>query len=378
MKEVDIRRKAIEELTNTNLKGIGDFSISPDSADGNIENMIGAVQVPIGIAGPLKVNGELAKGEYYIPLATTEGALVASVNRGCSVITASKGANTWVFKDKMTRAPAIRTKGIAETKLLLDWIKLNFEQIKQKAEKTTLFGKLIQIVPHIAGNTIFLRFEYTTGDAMGMNMVTIATDEAVKLIAEKTNTELIALSGNMCADKKPAWLNSIEGRGKSVVVEVIIPEKLVKSKLKTTPSSFIEVVHRKISIGSALAGSLGFNAHVANVIAGIFIATGQDAAHVVEASNAITTAEIVQGNKLYVSVTLPSLLVGTIGGGTGLKTQNECLNILGVAGGADFPGENAKKFAEIVAAAVLAGEISLIAALSTGDLAKAHQRLART
>lgn len=374
---IELRRAAVSELAGVSLRHICQFSFDAETATKhNIENMIGAVQVPLGAAGPLCVHGEYAEGEFFIPLATTEGALVASVNRGCSIITACGGANVRIFDNKMTRAPVFKAKDIIGAKRLVDWIHLNFQAIKEKAEATTRFGKLIEIQPYVSGRSVYLRFSYDTKDAMGMNMVTIATDAAADLILAENEVELVALSGNMCSDKKPAAINAVTGRGKTVSADVMLSREIIIEKLKTTPEKMFEVNYRKNLLGSARAGSFGFNAHAANIVAAMFIACGQDAAHVVEASNAITMMEMTDEG-LYCSVTLPSLNVGTVGGGTGLGTQLECLNILGVAGAGDPPGGNSKKLAEIIAAAVLAGEISLVGALSARHLAKAHAELGR-
>ncbi len=376
---IELRRAAVSEQAGTHLQHIAHFSFDAENATKrNIENMIGAVQVPLGAAGPLCVHGEYAEGEFYIPLATTEGALVASVNRGCSLITACGGASVRIFDDKMTRAPVFRAKDVIGARRLVDWVKApsNFQRIKEKAESTTRFGKLIDIQPFVSGRSVYLRFSYDTKDAMGMNMVTIATDAAVDLILYENDVELVALSGNMCTDKKPAAINAVMGRGKTVSADVNLNIELIKEKLKTTPEKMHEVNYRKNILGSARAGSFGFNAQAANIAAAIFIACGQDAAHVVEASNAVTMMEITEDG-LYCAVTLPSLNVGTVGGGTQLGTQQECLNILGAAGAGDPPGGNSKKLAEIIAAAVLAGEISLVGALAAGHLAKAHAELGR-
>ncbi len=374
---IELRRAAISELTGINFKHIDKFSFDVENVTKrNIENMIGAVQVPLGVAGPLRVNGEYANGDYYIPLATTEGALVASADRGCSSITACGGANARIFKDGMTRAPVFRTNDIIGAKKLVDWVHANFLRIKEKAEKTSRFARMLAVEPFVAGRNVYLRFAYDTRDAMGMNMVTIATDAAVDLILAENDVELIALSGNMCTDKKPAAINVIMGRGKTVSADVFLSRDIILGKLKTTPEKMAEVNYRKNLLGSARAGSLGFNAHAANIAAALFIACGQDAAHVVEASYAITMMELAEEG-LYCSVTLPSLPVGTVGGGTGIGAQQECLGMLGVAGAGDPPGTNAKKLAEITAAAILAGEVSLVAALAARHLAKAHAALGR-
>ncbi len=377
---VKLRRLAIQEFAKLEFENIQNFSLDVEVASKkNIENMIGAVQIPLGVAGLLKVNGEYANSRYYIPLATTEGALVASVNRGCSVITKSGGANVRVFEDEMTRAPVFKLDSLERAKKFYEWVKCPeiFEQMKVVAEKTTRFGKLLSVKPFVTGTYVYLRFSYDTKDAMGMNMVTIATDAVMHLIEDEFGAHPVTLSGNMCTDKKPASISTILGRGKTVVAEVTIPKEVVKETLKCTPESMFEVNYSKNLLGSARAGALGFNAHSANIIAAIYLACGQDVAHVVEGSTAITSMELTKYEEIHCTVTLPALPVGTVGGGTGLGTQRDCLNILGVAGAGDVPGTNSKKFAEIVASAVLAGEVNLIGAQAAGHLARAHAQLGR-
>lgn len=371
---IDIRRKFIEETTNTKLNTISNYTLDMESASKkNIENPIGTIQIPIGVAGPLKINGEYTENkDFYVPLATSEGALVASVNRGCSTITEAGGVNARVIDDKMTRAPVIKAKSGVQAIEIKKWFEDNFQKLKKIAESTTNHGKLLKIDPIlVVGNYIYPRFVYSTGDSMGMNMVTIATEKVLELLLNETDVQLIALSGNACVDKKPSSINLVEGRGKTVVADIIIPEEIVKNKLKTTAEAIVEVNTAKNLIGSAISGSMGFNAHYANMIGAIFLATGQDIAHVVEGSLGITTAEDRDGD-LYFSVTMPDLPIATIGGGTSLKTANESLEILGVAGSG-----NVKKFAEIVIATVLAGELSLMGALAAGHLARAHKELGR-
>ncbi len=378
---VTIRRCAIEERVDVRFEHVQNYSIDADVVTKrNIENMIGAIQVPLGVAGPVKVNGEFASDEFYLPFATTEGALVASVNRGCSVITKAGGANVRIFQDEMTRAPVFKLENVARTREFVDWVKKPeiFKQMQEKAGETTHFGELLRVDPYVAGNTVYLRFAYDTKDAMGMNMVTIATEAVVDLIVDEFGADPISLSGNMCTDKKPAAINTIQGRGKTVVAEATIPKDMVTARLRSTPEAMVDVNYRKNLLGSARAGALGFNAHAANIIAAMFLACGQDAAHVVEGSTAITTMELTKYGDLYCAVTLPALPVGTVGGGTGIGTQRDCLNLLGVAGAGDPPGANSKKLAEIVAVGVLAGELSLIGAQAAGHLARAHAELGRS
>jgi hydroxymethylglutaryl-CoA reductase (NADPH) len=374
---VQVRREFIEQETGIQLPVIGSFTIAADrAATRNCENMIGAVQVPVGVAGPLLVRGEYAHGSYYVPLATTEGALVASVNRGCNAIGRAGGAETRIIRDGMTRAPVFAARDIPHAKAVCDWVLSHKTEIAEAAESTTSHGKLTGITTSIGGTSVFVRMEFDTKDAMGMNMVTIASSKAAEIISAATGARLIALSGNMCTDKKPAAINMVLGRGRSVAAGVFLPDPLIREVLKTDARTLADVNTRKNLVGSARAGSFGFNAHAANIIAAIFIACGQDPAHVVEGSLAMTTVDLVDDG-VYVAVTLPSLPVGTVGGGTAIDTQKECLRLLGVDGGGDPPGTHARTFAEIIAGAVLAGELSLIGALGAQHLARAHQKLSR-
>jgi hydroxymethylglutaryl-CoA reductase (NADPH) len=369
----DIRLSFIEEISNTKLKNLAHYSLNMDEAlKKNIENPIGTIQIPVGLAGPLKLNGEHAYGDFYVPLATSEGALVASVNRGCSAITEAGGATVRIADDKMTRGPVIKAKSVDEALKIKKWISDHFKELKKAAEVTTRHGKLLKIDPiAVVGRYLYPRFVFKTGDSMGMNMVTIATDNALNLLTHKTGAHVIALSGNYCVDKKPSNLNMIQGRGKSLIAEAMMPQKIVEKRLKTTTEAIVEVNTSKNLIGSAISGSMGYNAQYANMIGALFLATGQDEAHIVEGSLGITTAENVNGD-LYFSVNLPDVPLATIGGGTRLETARECLEIMGVYGSGKVG-----KFAEIVAGTVLAGEISLIGALAAGHLARAHKELGR-
>jgi hydroxymethylglutaryl-CoA reductase (NADPH) len=373
------RRRFLERKLNISLSGIASTILDFEELYGyNIENAIGAIQIPVGIVGPLRVNGDYAKGDFYVPLATTEGALVASVNRGAKAVTASGGAYVKVLKDGMTRAPLIWTPSVVEAVRFVEWVKANMEVLRGKVSEVTRHGRLLDLQPFIVGNLVWLRFIYSTGDAMGMNMATIASDRICSYIEQSYDGEArcISLSGNMCVDKKPAIINRLLGRGKYVVAEALIPASVAESVLKARIDLIHYINQAKNLLGSGVAGSVSFNAHYANIIAAIFIATGQDVAQVVESSMGFTWTEL-RGDSLYISVTLPSLEVGTVGGGTRLRTQREALSIMGVAGGGDPPGVNALKFAEIVAATVLAGELNLLAALASGHLARAHEKLGR-
>jgi hydroxymethylglutaryl-CoA reductase (NADPH) len=370
-KSVSERRKAFEKLLKIKLDGIGSFSLDESVASSrNCENMIGASQIPMGIAGPVKIN----KKSYFVPLATTEGALVASVSRGCKAITLSGGTNVISEKVGVTRGPVFRTGGINEAQHFLGWLTKHFKELALQTSKTSPHTKLLKINPQILGKNVYVRFSFDTEDAMGMNMATIASQAMADFIEAETKVKCLSISGNYCIDKKASWLNFIEGRGFKVWAEVTLSKKVLREVLKTNAKKFFDVWQAKCIMGSILSGSMGFNAQFANVVAAIFLATGQDPAHIVEGSLGITNAEIM-GENLYVNVYLPDLPVGTVGGGTGLATQAEALSILGIAGG--NKGKNAEKLAQIVGGTVLAGEISLLASLSEGTLVAAHRKLGR-
>ncbi|WP_226023093.1 hydroxymethylglutaryl-CoA reductase (NADPH) [Halomicrobium salinisoli] len=370
------RRRLLAEETGADLDAVGEYTFDAAEAEANVENMVGAAQIPMGVVGPLPVDGSAAEGEHYLPLATTEGALLASVNRGASTIRTAGGATAEVLKSGMTRAPVFKVDDVRAAGEVSGWVRENVDRLAEAAEATTSHGELQDVTPYVVGDNVFLRFAYDTKDAMGMNMATIATEAACEVIEAETPADLVALSGNLCNDKKPAAINAIEGRGRTVAADVLIPHEQVEEGLDTTTEAIVEANTRKNLIGSAKAGALGFNAHAANVVAAAFLATGQDAAQVVEGANAMTTVDEREAG-LYASVTLPSLEVGTVGGGTSLPTQSEGLDVLGYGGGGDPPGSNADALAEVIAAGALAGELSLLAALSSRHLSSAHADLGR-
>lgn len=360
-----VRREALEKELGVPVPNIGSFTLDESVAGSrNCENMIGVTQVPVGIAGPLRIESK----EYYLPLATTEGALVASINRGCKAITQSGGAMVVSHRVGATRGPVFKVKNLSENSKLFDFLETHKDNFDRIARTTSKHIALTNVETNSLGLYRFVRFIFDTQDAMGLNMVTIATSEIVKFIEHQTGAVCTSLSGNYCVDKKPSWLNFTKNRGFEVWAEVVLPKDVVSGVLDTTSQKFYETWLSKCMYGSAMSGSMGFNAQYANVLAAVFIATGQDPAHVAECSIGITTAEI-QGEDLYVSIYLPDLMVGIVGGGTGLATQKEALSIIGA--------QTSQEFAEVVGAAVLAGEISLLASLAEGTLVRAHQKLAR-
>lgn len=377
------RRVALETETGVRMPAIGTFVLDESTASTrNCENMIGAIQVPVGVAGPLAVRRFMPKDErkdYYIPLATTEGALIASVNRGCKAISEAGGAIVDSYRVGATRGPVFRVSGLEENSRLRTFLKQRFTDLQSVTKATSGHITLLKCFSRGIGRYRYVRFVFNTQDAMGMNMVTVATDSLVGFIEKETGIRCLSVAGNYDIDKKPAWLNIIEGRGIQAWAEAVIPEKILETVLKTTAQRVFDVWLSKCMLGSMMAGSMAFNAHTANIIAALFLATGQDMAHISEGSLGVTTTEVLIGNdgsrSLYISIHLPDLMVGTVGGGTHLATQYEALSLLGVAGGDD--GAHALCLAEITGAAVLAGELSLLSSLEEGTLAKAHQKLGR-
>jgi hydroxymethylglutaryl-CoA reductase (NADPH) len=374
-----IRRRALELMTQTSLPHIAHHSLDVRRASHrNCENFFGVAQIPMGIVGPLRVRGKHLDGDVWVPLATTEAALVASTNRGCAALREAGGAVVRAEDVGMTRAPVFRTSGIVQTQQFLQWIVDHGEELRQLTQATSRFLHLLEVRPYAFGTTVFLRFRFDAGDAMGMNMATIACDRAVnELIEPATGVPCVALSGNYCVDKKPAAINWHEGRGKRIYAEILLDASTLHHSLKTSARDLVEAQYRKNLLGSIAAGSLGFNAHYANVLAAFFIATGQDPAHVVEGSLGVTCIEARGPDSVFASVYLPDVPLGAIGGGTQLDTQREALAMLGVFPDPERPGAAAMRLAEIVGAVVLAGELSLMAAFTSQDLARAHEKLAR-
>jgi len=340
------------------------------------ENVVGYMPVPVGVVGPLNLDGR----SLHIPMATTEGCLVASTNRGCRALQGC-GVTTAVTYDGMTRGPVVRFPCMSRATDAMNWMdkRSNFESIKAHFDSTSRFARLQRLHVRVAGRMLYIRFVAKSGDAMGMNMLSKATEFAInRMLDVFPDMEIVSLSGNFCTDKKPAAVNWVEGRGKSVVAEAIVPAHIIKTVLKTSTSALVDLNISKNLVGSSMAGSIGgFNAHAANIITAIYIATGQDAAQNVGSSNCITLMEPWgdNGEDLYMTCSMPSIEVGTVGGGTVLPAQSSCLEMLGVKGPhPSMPGENASQLARIVCATVLAGELSLMSALAAGHLVRSHLR----
>ena len=388
-KAVRIRRGWLEQSAGVSAAGLPHASSFDAGAFyGSVlgacaEMVIGYVPIPVGVAGPLLLNG----ASYQVPMATVEGTLIASTRRGCKAITEAGGASAAVLQQGMTRAPVLQFPSAMRAAAFKAWLEApeNAAAAKASFESTTRFGKLNSVRVTVAGRYAYARFACATGDAMGMNMVSKGVNAVLEWLQQGSerfpDMEVLGLSGNLCCDKKPAAVNWIEGRGCSVVVEATIPGALVTRVLKTTVEAVCELNTAKNLIGSAMAGMSagGYNAHAANIVTAIYIACGQDPAQNVESSNCITLLQPANGGAdLHVSCTMPSIEVGTVGGGTHLAAQKACLGLLSAAGAAsDAPGANAKQLAMVVAATVMAGELSLLSALSAGHLVKAHMKLNR-
>ena len=366
------RRAFLRERTGVDLKHVSQYSFDPSVLPGNIEHFTGVAQVPIGVAGPLLINGEHAQGEFYVPLATAEGTLVASYNRGMKTLREAGGVKTTILDDAMQRAPAFVFEDAREARAFGEWLTEHFAEIKQAAETTTRSGRLRDIEQYSASRILFTRFDYTTGDAAGQNLTSKATAAACAWIT--SNYEGITnfyLESNFATDKKSSQVNVLRTRGKRVVAEVTIPAALIEEHMHTSSDKLFRA--RQVSnLGGFMSGVNNNGLQSANGIAALFIATGQDAANVAESSAALGFSELLPNGDYYGSITLPSLIVGTYGGGTGLATQRECLELLGCYGTGKV-----RKLAEIVAATVLCGELSLGWAILAEEWVRAHDRFGR-
>lgn len=341
--------------------------------ENNIENFIGTVKVPVGLAGPLRVNGLFAQGDYYIPLATTEAALVASYHRGSILITEAGGCTACLISEGVCRAPGFAFESIRDVGIFVKWCIDNISQFQTVAESTTKYGKLKDVQIMVEGNHVYLIFEYTTGDASGQNMVTISTEAALNYILQNSPVKPnhYFIEANMSGDKKASTQSFQTVRGKKVTAEVQLSKELIKKYLHTTPEKMVKLWYMT-AMGGVLSGTIGIQGHYANGLTALYLACGQDVACVAESAVGITRFEITTEGNLYVSVTLPNLMVGSVGGGTQLPSQLANLNIMGMSGAG-----KAKALAEICASVALAGELSITGAISAQHFTRAHQRLAR-
>ena len=346
----------------------------PDTLKGNIEQYIGMTKIPTGIIGPILVQGKYAKGDFYVPMATSEGALISSYNRGAKATRESGGVVSICLLEAIQRAPSFKFQTLIEATEFAIWVQYYIPLFKEIVKKTSRFAVLTDLKINIEGNVVILIFEYSTGEAAGQNMVTICTNAICNYIIDQSPIAPIIwfIEGNFSGDKKATVTALNHVRGKKVSAESIIPNKIIRETLNTTSSKIAQYWITSV-IGTVQSGGIGLQGHFANGLTAMFLATGQDVACVAEAANGITRMEVLANDDLYISVTLPSLVVGTIGGGTWLATQKDCLDILGCSG----PG-SARKLAEIMAATILGGELSIAAAMASHDFVRAHRNLGRS
>jgi hydroxymethylglutaryl-CoA reductase (NADPH) len=368
----DKRAEFLRGKSAATLEHVRAYSFDPGLLPGNIENFTGVAQVPIGIAGPLRVNGEFAQGDFYVPMATTEGTLVASYNRGMRVLAESGGVTATVVKRSMQRAPVFMFETARQARDFGEWVTQNHELIRAAAESTTRSGRLVEIEQYALANMLHLRFNYTTGDAAGQNMTGKATWAACEWIRETHPAHpKYMLSGSLDTDKKHSAINTLRTRGRRVVAEAVIRRDVLQRLMRVDTTTLFRA-RQVYNSGALLAGSAYNGPHAANGIAAMFIACGQDVANVAESHAGITYAQLLDNGDYYWSITLPSLIVASYGGGTGLPTQRECLEMIGCYGAG-----KADKFAEIVAAVVLAGDISLGSAVLADEWVTSHERMGR-
>jgi hydroxymethylglutaryl-CoA reductase (NADPH) len=366
------RQAFVEEFAGVKLEHSARYSFDPHRAAGNCENFTGVAQIPLGFAGPIRINGEHAQGDFLIPLATSEGTLVASYNRGIKVVNLCGGVKCTVVADAMQRAPVFVFADARAAREFVKWVNANFAKIREEAEATSSVAKLQDIDPYLASKFVYLRFNYSTGDAAGQNMVGRATFAACSWILDNYDgVEHFYLESNFATDKKASQVNIMRTRGKRVTAELLLKRNVLVENMRVEPEGL--AYHYGIAnIGGFLSGVNNNGLHSANAITAMFIATGQDVANVSESSAGLLYVDLTAEKDLYISLTIPSLIVATYGGGTGLPTQRECLEVLGCVGKGKV-----NKLAEIVAGVALAGEISLASAISSSDWVSSHEKYGR-
>jgi hydroxymethylglutaryl-CoA reductase (NADPH) len=374
--QVDARRAWTEEQTGARLAHVGSGTLDTEQWRGNIENPIGVAQTPLGIAGPLQVNGEHADGVFYMPLATTEGALVRSYERGMVCLTRAGGATARVYQDENRISPVFFFENVGTARAFARALPAAFEAIRAAAESTTSHGRLLRLECHPLGRQVIVNFCYYTGDAQGMNMIVKATEAGCRWIMEHTTEssqrpQRYYIFSGMNSEKRASGFLMAGGKGKKVVAGAHIPATLVQAYLHVTPAAMVDIWHHTM-LGHVQANAIGYSGHYANGLTAMFIACGQDVANVANACVGITNFEETESGDLYASVTLPSLTVATVGGGTALGTSRECLALLGCSGSG-----HAAKLAEIMGATLLAGELSMGAAIASGEFVDAHETYGR-
>ena len=369
--QVRERREWIERLTGVPLPLVGACAIPSEAMRGNIENPIGSVQMPLGIAGPLLVNGEHAQGTFYVPLATTEGALVRSYERGMVMLSRAGGVTVRVYSDQNVVSPIFSFENVADAHRFAAGVMHHFDAIRSHAEATTRHGRLLRIEPRPSGRSVIVNFYYYTADAHGMNMIVKATERAAEWLVKEGVAPRFAVFSGLSSEKRASGFLLAGGKGKTVVAGARVPAEVMQPYMRVTPQQIVDTWHDAV-IGHLQANAIGFNAHYANGLTAMFIACGQDVANVTNAAVGITEYEVTPEGDLYATVTLPSLTVATVGGGTALGTSPECLRLIGCEGAGRAP-----KLAEIMCAALLGGELSMAAAIASGEFVDAHEAYGR-
>jgi hydroxymethylglutaryl-CoA reductase (NADPH) len=369
--QVRDRREWLERKAGVPLPLVGACAIPTEQMRGNVENPVGSVQMPLGIAGPLLVNGEHAQGTFYVPLATTEGALVRSYERGMVMLTRAGGVTARLHADQNVVSPVFSFGGVAEAARFAAELPSHFDALRAEAESTTRHGRLHRVEPRASGRAVIVNFYYHTADAQGMNMIVKATERAAQWILANGLAPRFRVFSGLSSEKRASGFLLAGGKGKTVVAGARVPAATLESYMRVTPRQIADVWHDTV-VGHLQANAIGFNAHYANGLTALFIACGQDVANVANAAVGITDYEVDGDGDLYASVTLPSLTIATIGGGTGIGTSRECLAMLGCSGAGHAP-----KLAEIFAATLLAGELSMAAAIGSGEFVAAHETYGR-
>jgi len=366
---IERRRQRFEHATGVSLDAVHYDGFNEKQVAANIEKLVGAVHVPLGIAGPITVRGDHADGPYHVPFATTEGTLVAGYTLSMLGLSKAGGVRVKVLANKVDITPVFELETMADAVQFGEHLKRDFEALRGWCESTTRYGKLLEVRPVIMGRRVYVHFVFDPKDAMGMNMISFATHEACeRLLANNDRIKQYYLRSNLSADKKPAYSNFVNGFGKEVVAECTLPRKIAERYFRSTPEAMADFWHAS-ALSGFQAGTMGHNAQFGNALAAIYIATGQDVAQVTNAASGIFSAELTPEGELYCSMRLPSLIVATVGGGTGLPSQRACLELMDCAGAG-----HSDKFAEIVAATLFAGELSIGAALASGEFIHAHRR----
>jgi len=366
---VSERQKWLSDKCSVDLAPVDHIPFGGETFRRNVENLTGSVSLPVGITGPLRVSGEYAKGDFYVPFATTQGTLVDSYHKGMAAAAMSGEINVRVLEDRVDISPVFTVSDVRKMVEFREWVKTNVGAIRREAESTSSYAKLLQATTYPLGRKVMLNLSFEVGDASGLNMINIAAYKACEFIKQSFPIEKYYLRSNLSSDKKPSFFNFINSYGKKVTADIVLKSAVIKKYLMTRPEDMYDFWYSGL-FGSLQAGMVGFNAHYANALAAVFIATGQDVAQVVNASIGVTTCEMLPGNDLYMSVTLPALIVATVGGGTGLPYQKKYLETLGCAGSGKV-----RKFAEILAATALAGEIGIVAALASNIFAEGDIKL---